>query len=140
MNPLAIAGPHHAGLVVSNLERSLAWYATHLGFQVKSRTDLPDEDLVIVYIERDGFELELFAKSNTELQRPAERDVMNSFQYQGWRHFCFRVGDVDAVWAECSARGLDLALPPSENPVAKVKYCFVRDPDGILIEFLQPLA
>lgn len=140
MNPLAIAGPHHAGLVVSDLERSLEWYNTHLGFTVKSRTDLPEQDLVIVYMHRDGFELELFAKSSSQVQRSAERDVMDSFIYQGWRHFCFRVADVDAIWAECTSRGLDLALPPSENPIAQVKYCFVRDPDGILIEFLQPLA
>jgi len=46
-----------------------------------------------------------------------------------------RVKDIDAVYAEWSARGAQFLTPPKQH--AYEKRCYIRDPDGHLIEVGQ---
>jgi catechol 2,3-dioxygenase-like lactoylglutathione lyase family enzyme len=46
-----------------------------------------------------------------------------------------RVRDVEAVYAEWSARGADFLTPPKQHRYEK--RCYIRDPDGHLIEVGQ---
>ena len=46
-----------------------------------------------------------------------------------------RVADIEAVYAEWSARGAEFLTPPQER--ATEIRCFIRDPDGHLIEVGQ---
>jgi Glyoxalase/Bleomycin resistance protein/Dioxygenase superfamily len=47
-----------------------------------------------------------------------------------------RVKDIDAVYAEWSARGAEFLTPPKQHQYEK--RCYIRDPDGHLIEVGQP--
>ena len=46
-----------------------------------------------------------------------------------------RVKDIDAVYAEWSARGAQFLTPPKQHQYEK--RCYIRDPDGHLIEVGQ---
>jgi len=46
-----------------------------------------------------------------------------------------RVKDIDAVYAEWCARGAQFLTPPKQH--AYEKRCYIRDPDGHLIEVGQ---
>ena len=46
-----------------------------------------------------------------------------------------RVNDIDAVYAEWSARGAQFLTPPKQHQYEK--RCYIRDPDGHLIEVGQ---
>jgi catechol 2,3-dioxygenase-like lactoylglutathione lyase family enzyme len=46
-----------------------------------------------------------------------------------------RVRDIDAVYAEWSARGAEFLTPPKQHEFEK--RCYIRDPDGHLIEVGQ---
>jgi catechol 2,3-dioxygenase-like lactoylglutathione lyase family enzyme len=46
-----------------------------------------------------------------------------------------RVADIQAVYAEWSARGAEFLTPPQQHPTEM--RCYVRDPDGHLIEVGQ---
>jgi uncharacterized glyoxalase superfamily protein PhnB len=46
-----------------------------------------------------------------------------------------RVTDIEAVYAEWSARGAEFLTPPKQHPYEK--RCYIRDPDGHLIELGQ---
>ena len=138
LSPLQITGPHHIGISVSNMENSLAWYAEHLGFVKRSETYIAERELRIVYIARDGFEIELFEKVGSSPQRSEESDPKN-YSFQGYRHFSFLVDDVDATFADLKARGLDVVVEPGTNDDLGVRFCFIKDPDGVLIEFLRPV-
>ena len=51
----------HAGISVYNMEESLAWYKKNLGFEVvKNDGYVPPLKAKIVFIEKDGFQIELF--------------------------------------------------------------------------------
>ena len=54
----------HAGISVYNMEESLAWYKKNLGFEVvKNDGYVPPLKAKIVFIEKDGFQIELFEKN-----------------------------------------------------------------------------
>lgn len=127
--------PHHIGISVSNLDRSLDWYGKHFGFQEHSRTVL-DSGLKIVYISNGTFEIEVFEQPNSEPLPAVDREVGSSFAVQGYKHFAFEVDDVDAYWESLVQAGLDQLVPPTTNEDLGVRYCFVKDPDGIQLEFL----
>jgi hypothetical protein len=48
------------------------------------------------------------------------------------------VGDVDAIYQQCMARGLEVTWPPTDEPWG-VREMHVRHPDGHVFRISQPL-
>ncbi len=48
--------------------------------------------------------------------------------------FTFVTDEVDAWYETLRARGVDFEKAPAENPKFKIYHCFLRDPDGYLLE------
>ncbi|HEY8082292.1 MAG TPA: VOC family protein [Solirubrobacterales bacterium] len=69
-------------------------------------------------------------KPTVTLEAPPDPDRVSSFMN-------IRVADIQAVYAEWSARGAEFLTPPEKR---KTEYrCYMRDPDGHLIEVGQSL-
>ena len=130
--------PHHIGISVANLDRSLDWYGKHFGFKERSRTVL-DSGLKIVYISNGWFEIEVFEQPDSQALPEVDREVGSSFAVQGYKHFAFEVEDVDAYWTQLVEKGLTQVAEPKTNEDLGVRYCFISDPDGILLEFLTTI-
>src|SRR6202007_2439634 len=64
-------------------------------------------------------------KPTVTLEMPRDPDRVSSF-------LNIRVKDIQAVYAEWSARGAQFLTPPKQH--AYEKRCYIRDPDGHLIE------
>lgn len=133
----SITGPHHVGIVVRDLERSRAWYQEKLGFIERTRDYVAEFDLTIAYIARGSFEIELFQSGAFHELSSPEQSLMPSLTYQGIRHLAFSVDSCDAAWDEMEALGIERHVPPTTNEALGVRYCFAKDPDGILLEFLE---
>jgi catechol 2,3-dioxygenase-like lactoylglutathione lyase family enzyme len=67
-------------------------------------------------------------KPTVVLETPHDPDRVSSF-------LNFRVKDIEAVYAEWSARGAQFLTPPKQHPYET--RCYLRDPDGHLIEVGQ---
>jgi catechol 2,3-dioxygenase-like lactoylglutathione lyase family enzyme len=67
-------------------------------------------------------------KPAVTLQAPRDPGVTSSF-------LNIRVSDIDAVYREWSARGAEFLTPPKQHETEL--RCYVRDPDGHLIEVGQ---
>jgi catechol 2,3-dioxygenase-like lactoylglutathione lyase family enzyme len=67
-------------------------------------------------------------KPTVTLETPRDPDRVSSF-------LNFRVKDIEAVYAEWSARGAQFLTPPKQHPYET--RCYIRDPDGHLIEVGQ---
>jgi hypothetical protein len=65
-------------------------------------------------------------KPTVILETPRDPDRVSSF-------LNIRVKDIEAVYAEWSARGAQFLTPPKQH----AKRCYIRDPDGHLIEVGQ---
>jgi catechol 2,3-dioxygenase-like lactoylglutathione lyase family enzyme len=68
-------------------------------------------------------------KPTVTLQTPPDPNRVSSF-------LNIRVADIDAVYADWSARGGEFLTPPIDH--GREIRCYLRDPDGHLIEVGQP--
>jgi len=124
--------PHHIGVVVSDLERSTAFYHA-LGFETVKDLPAPDGSRAIRFVRLGEFELELFwyAESAAPAAEPAGRGQL------GFRHFALRTTDIDATLAALKAAN----VAPADLEVRRVpigySLLFLRDPDGLEIEIMQ---
>lgn len=131
---------NHVGLCVTDLDRSRAFYEGALGFTHRRDLTVPDAPastllqvpapvgLRAVYLERDGFVLELlhFARDGNDPRR--ER----SFTEPGLTHLSFSVPDLDDACARVSGLGGEVL----HGTDVAGRAIMVRDPDGQLLELL----
>ncbi len=141
---------NHTGFVVSDMERSLAFYRDLLGLSIERDQVLegdfisevvgyPDARLHIVYLgvgdQRHSVEL-------IQYLNPAGDAVALPQRHQvGASHLGIIVDDLDAFYADLSAKGARFVSPPATrpNPVypAASKGCYMQDPDGNWLELLE---
>jgi len=67
-------------------------------------------------------------KPDVTLRTPADRRTVSSF-------LNVRVADIDACYADWRAMGVEFLTPPIDRQAEK--RCYMRDPDGYLIEVGQ---
>lgn len=122
--------PHHIGIVVSDLERSIAFYEA-LGFRTVRVMDSDDGSRVITFMGLGGMQVELFWYATTPA--PAERGEKRL----GFAHLALDTVDVVAALAELKATGLvpDDVQPRVVPPDFTLAY--ILDPDGAEIELMQ---
>jgi len=123
--------PHHVGIVVSDLERSTAFYA-ELGFEVASEIPFPDAPRAIRFLRNGDLELELFWYAETP---PVP--VMPDGKQLGFRHLAFLVDDIDAEVARLKAAGVMSEEVAVRDIPQGYRIAFFNDPDGIEIELTQ---
>ena len=68
-------------------------------------------------------------KPTVTLETPSDPDRVSSF-------LNIRVADIETIYVDWSARGAEFLTPPVDH--GREIRCYVRDPDGHLIEIGQP--
>lgn len=120
--------PHHVGIIVSDLDRSKAFYRA-LGFE--QAAEHISEDKTISFMRLGSLEVELFAYREPVSAAHSPERVL------GFRHLALETHDIDAALAELKTAGVvseDAAV--LELP-AGWRLLFFRDPDGVEIEIKQ---
>ena len=143
---MAIRRVSHVGVCVAELERSLAFYRDGLGFRERRRLEVSGEetetllgvggvDLVAVFLERDGVQLELLHYRSPGHRGAGEPRPMNAL---GLTHLSLAVDDLDAVVATLERAGARvLRATRVHNPELGAYAIFVTDPDGTRIELVE---
>jgi glyoxylase I family protein len=139
----------HVGLCVSDLARSIRFYAEGLGFEVAESwtvgadygtlMELPDVELTSQFLRRDGMAIELLSYASPGVVGPAERRPVNQL---GLTHFCFRVDDVDAVADRLRDLGGTVhehtrTTFPDATGAPQMDFVYCTDPDGTRIELMR---
>ena len=146
--PSRIISADHTGITVSNLERSLAFWRDVLGFELSHMahqtgelaqeiTGVAGAEIKLAVLKTPGgHKIELL-----EYLAPPDRkhaDVRPCAV--GHVHVALLVDDLDAVLDRIAASGWKPAGKPQtlqSGPNAGKRVVYVRDPDGITIEFMQ---
>ena len=119
-------------IVSSDVESSRRFYTDVLGGQTVISGEANDEVTYValanswVIINVGGGPTD--DKPTVTLETPSDPDRVNSF-------LNIRVKDIQAVYDAWSERGADFLTPPKEH--ATEIRCYIRDPDGHLIEVGQ---
>ncbi len=129
-----------------DLARAREFYVAGLGFRELSRfvtrgaetsrlLGLSRVELEAVYLERDGFCLELL---HYRSPGALNSDVPRPMNQAGLTHLSLLVADLDATLAALEALGAQ-PLPESriESRVFAARVIFVLDPDGTRIELVE---
>lgn len=139
------------GLTVDDLDRSVAFFTTVLGFEKVSEVELagtPWERLTGVFGARLKVARLRLGSETVELTdylaprgRPYPQDTRaNDLWFQ---HIAIVVSDMDAAYARLRAAGVEHAstgpqrLPESIPAAAGIRAFYFRDPDGHFLELLE---
>jgi catechol 2,3-dioxygenase-like lactoylglutathione lyase family enzyme len=128
-----IAGAHHIGFTVRDIERSTAWYSDLLGLQTLLSVDNDEVSVRVLADASSGWIVGL----RQYHQRPDQE--FSEFR-TGLDHFAFGVSSADelAAWeGELAARSITFT-PIAETPIGTV--IAFRDPDNIQLEFWLPIG
>jgi len=117
-----IAGLSHACFVVSDLERSIAFYRDGLGLPIAFEFRSPEGRLTGVYLHVGGRTfIELFQGNPA----PAPKDA-------SYKHICLEVDDIDATIAELAERGIEAT--DKKLGTDNSWQAWLTDPDGNRLE------
>lgn len=136
----------HVGLCVRDVERSTAFYCSALGFTKIGEMHVDDEAsarlldvenlvLDLVYLERDGFRLELLGYPSPGTTGGDE--VPRQMNALGFTHLSFRVDDPDALVAAVTAHGGRLLADRTVVFAGGNRGLMLTDPDGNLLELIE---
>lgn len=117
----------HVKIDVQDLQHSLHYYTSLLGFRQIVRYDRPD-GVVIVQLSPTG--------------KPPGVELWYEPPWKGFCndrfHFAFKVHDLANVVDRLKASGVPIDTPPFQ--IGHEKIAFLRDPDGYLIELNEDLS
>ncbi|MFB6311983.1 MAG: VOC family protein [Salinirussus sp.] len=116
----------HVCLNVADATRAADWYCEQLGFERSWEFELENTRNLYV-VDGEGFELQL---SDTAGKDPEPGTA--------WDHLAVSVDDVDAAFERIDNHGVVQA--PADNEAAGARTAFIEDPDGHVVELVQPLS
>lgn len=147
----AVVGARHAGITVSQLDRSLDFYCGLLGLElvwrrvyeepdIREIVGVPDAtsfDIAMLRVPGSDFQVELLEYRGCD-RRPAATEPCNP----GSGHLCLFVRDVERLHADLRARGVAFR---SDGPVEMTgganrggRSLYSLDPDGYIVELHEP--
>ncbi len=123
--------PHYVVLIVSEIDRSLDFYVGTLGLGFGHRSG------AYAQLETGRTRLALYQRDAMARTLGVEKLAAPDQDAPGFE-LGFKVGDVDSVYADLLAGGVQPASPPTDRPWGQ-RTAYVRDPDGHLIELVTDL-
>jgi glyoxylase I family protein len=144
-----IRGMTHVGLGVADMEASLRFYRDALGLEVyidriadhdylRAVTQVNNTSARIAYcrIPNSVVSIELIEHRGVD-----RHPVRSHLSDPGNVHVGVNVDDIDAVHERLLASGYTSVSPKpvdiTAGPFAGLRTCFIRDPDGFLVELAQ---
>ena len=122
---MKVVGLHHAGVVVANLERSIAFYGDVFGLEVAERLDFGGERLAFLQVGPARLEL-----IESAPQAPRRTGVVD--------HVALDVRDLDGLLRRLEQRGVTLVDPePIDVPGLNARILFCLGPDAERIELFE---
>ena len=144
----------HVGLTVADLDRSVAFYRDVLGleFQGELFMEGPETELLfarpgtrarVAYLRGKG----LLEGPPVELIQFVPPDILREpgdLFRSSISEICFQTADIRAAYETLRARGVEFLSEPqafdfSKDGFGKSLAVYFRDPDGIILELMQPL-
>ena len=147
----SVTGVYHGGITVSDMDRSLRFYAEGLGLPVEFDVVVSDRPYLREVLALDFTEMRIVylrvpgsAATFVELleYRGLERHPASARpQDPGAVHLCLFVDDVEEMHARLTAMGYRSRSPSVVDITAGAnlgaRSCYMADPDGYLVELFQ---
>jgi glyoxylase I family protein len=132
---------HHISLSVANLGAQEAWYRAALGLtRTDERLDLPDAGVRTAVLS-DGFGLRVELTERAGSTPAPHHDPYAATATQTFTHLALQVPDLDAAFRRLTAEHAAPAVAePGPGVTSGMRYAYVHDPEGNLIELIETPA
>jgi catechol 2,3-dioxygenase-like lactoylglutathione lyase family enzyme len=137
----------HAGIVVTDMERSLGFYRDMLGLEV-----------AVDQLETGRFIEEILAMPGArvrtvKLSAPEGPTLVELLEFEGSdggtgspdlarigpTHVALTVDDLEALHASLAGQGVPFLSEPRVSRDGRARVAFCADPDGTMLELVEPL-
>ncbi|HET9154510.1 MAG TPA: VOC family protein [Solirubrobacterales bacterium] len=145
---MAIQRMDHVGIVVEDLPAAIEFFVG-LGLELRGEGSVEGE-WVDRIVGLDGIQVEMamlrtangdaeveLVKFLSPLARDGDPDAPSNTP--GLRHLAFAVEDIDALLASLQARGTEM-IGELVRYGNSYRLCYVRGPEGIIVELAEPLG
>jgi catechol 2,3-dioxygenase-like lactoylglutathione lyase family enzyme len=125
----------HAGLSVADLDAAAAFWARAFGFQVEFEFSLPSGIRGVMLRGLEG-RVELFERPGSAGGLRAQ-DPLSALATRGYGHVALSAPDIEAPFARAVEAGAVPKVTPRPSPEPGVRFAFLADPEGNLIELVE---
>lgn len=123
----------HLGIRVTVLNRALNFYGI-LGFEIDPSEDLREYQACALIHRTSGLRINLIY--NADPQQSYNILFDGETKYPGITHFAMVVGNIEKTIQQLYRHGVSVTEGPIRVSSRRIA-CFVRDPDGNVLEFNQ---
>jgi catechol 2,3-dioxygenase-like lactoylglutathione lyase family enzyme len=132
-------GVHHTSLSVADLDAERDWYQRALGLhEIVEEFQLEEPPVrTVVLRSSSGVRLELIERAGASRHR-GYADPLDAARTLGFGHWAVSVRDLDTAFAAIVAAGATAVWSPADAVQPGARFAYVKDPEGNLIELIQP--
>ncbi len=123
-------GIWHVAIPVADLEKSVTFYCSSLGFKLMGRDEYPSKKQALISVEEGGFAIELFEPTQNKEEKVGSKPD----------HLAFEVDDLVRFRTYLVEMQRITGVPEIESFDNGVKCFGLKDSDGMSIEFFQGRA
>jgi catechol 2,3-dioxygenase-like lactoylglutathione lyase family enzyme len=130
---------NHVSISVADLDAQVDWYRRALGFgEVIERYELPEPPVRTAVLQAaPGVRIEMIERNGSE-RTGDYRDPLDMTRSQGYGHWAVDVDDLDAAFTWLLDAGASEVWAPADAVAPGARFAYVKDPEGNLIELIQP--
>ena len=119
----------HVMLATHDYDGTVKWYQHTLGFQPVYEWRVPQlRNAQLIYLQKNGFMIEIIGS------KMLPKNPLHSKPRPGYGHFGLLVDDVDAAFAEATAKGAKVVERPRPSVTGQYRVAFIADNNGNMIE------
>lgn len=126
---------HHAAISVLDMTESLAFYE-QFGFTTKLHWKDPEGRLEIAHLKLADTFLEIFCHREQTPAPETAAALATDLPRIGVKHFALQVASIEEAKDFVESRGIAAGVDVQEGRTG-VRYFFIKDPSGILVEFVE---
>lgn len=145
---------YHVGLTVSDLDRSIIFYRDVLGLEFQGEILMSGEETEKIFNKKDIKARVAYLKGSNNLESPPveliqfigtvvdekESDLFTT----SISELCFYTDDIDVVYKNLIENDVECISEPAyfdftKEGFGKSKAFYFKDPDGIILEVMEPL-
>ena len=117
----------HTCLNVTNLDRSIAFYTTHIGLKLTSRREVKQNNAEIAFLKDED-------ENALELTYWKDKVIKEGDNFD---HIALAVADIQSTMKDLKEKGVAIAMEPFSLQGSTSKIGFIKDPDGNWLELIQ---
>lgn len=145
---------YHVGLTVSDLDRSVIFYRDILGLEFQGEILMVGEETDQMFHKKNCKARVAYLNGSKNMEAPpveliqfvdnAVNNVQSDLFTTSISELCFYTDDIDSVYKNLIENNIECLSEPqyfdfTAQGFGKSKAFYFKDPDGIILEMMQPL-